>query len=86
MQNVGRIAMRDMGDWWVAFYVLPTPEGTEEWTEMGRIKLYLAADSEERKQLFINVFKHYVAEVIQHIAGKEPTWSEERDGTDPVPS
>jgi hypothetical protein len=59
---VGRIAMRVQGDWWVAYYAKPgTMDGA---LELGRVRMAVVADSEERKHAFVAVVQNWVAESV----------------------
>ncbi len=68
-QQVGRLALRVEGDWWVAYYALPdTMDGA---FEMGRIAMGLVQDR-RRKQAFMDLMRDGVAEFLQDMTGERP--------------
>lgn len=68
-QQVGRLALRVEGDWWVAYYALPnTMEGA---IEMARILMALVQEP-ARKQAFMGLMQHAVTEFLKDITGASP--------------
>lgn len=70
-QQVGRLALRVEGDWWVAYYAMPfTMEGA---IELGRVLLVLVKKS-DRKQTFMDLMSDSVSEFLQSITGAVPNF------------
>jgi hypothetical protein len=67
--QIGRIAMRVEGDWWVAYYALPTTmDGA---IELGRIAMRLVQDR-SRKEAFMAIMRDAVSEFVEDTLGKAP--------------
>jgi hypothetical protein len=66
---VGRLALRQVGDQWVAFYAVP--ESMEGALELGRIQLVLV-EREERRRAFMNLMSDVVADLIEERVGVRP--------------
>jgi hypothetical protein len=65
-QQVGRVALRVEGDWWVAYYALPnTMEGA---IEMGRVLMALVQDR-DRKEAFMGLMRSAVGEFLKAATG-----------------
>jgi hypothetical protein len=72
-QQVGRLAMREEGDTWVAYYAMPgTMDGA---LVLGSIKMAIAANA-DRKQEFMALMKEAVADLIESQCGHRPVWPE----------
>jgi hypothetical protein len=70
---LGRLAMRQEGQSWVAYYAQPgTMEGAI-W--LGAIKLSLV-ENLERKQKFMDLMMDALSEIITMSAGQKPVWDE----------
>lgn len=69
-QQIGRLAMRMEGDWWVAYFAAPT--SMEGALELGRIKLRLVEDK-DRKEAFMAIFQSFIGELIKEKTGREPS-------------
>jgi len=68
--NVGRLALRVEGSWWVGYYALPgTMDGA---IELARIKMLIVADNEMRKEAFILLLQSFVADYIEEKTGHRP--------------
>jgi hypothetical protein len=74
-QQVGRLALRVEGDWWVAYYALP--DSMEGAIDLGRIQMALVQDR-GRKQLFMDLMKSALGEFLRDATGGDPTWPEVR--------
>ncbi len=71
-QQVGRLALRVEGDWWVAYYALPaTMDGA---IELGRIAMRLVQDR-ARKEAFMALMRDAIEEFIAEMFdGQSPDW------------
>lgn len=74
-QEMGRLAMRVEGDWWVAYYALTTT--MDDALELGRIRMGIVADY-SAKQIFMALMRDAVAAIIREKTGAEPGWNEPR--------
>lgn len=60
-EQMGRIAFRVEGDWWVAYYALPnTMDGA---LELARIQMAIVTNHPQRMQAFMKLIQGYVKEV-----------------------
>lgn len=66
-QQIGRLAMRREGNWWVAYYA--EPDTMEEAFRLGQVHMSVVQD-EGRKQAFMDIFKSFIAEVLTSDAGE----------------
>ena len=58
----GRISYRVQGDWWVAYYALPTTmDGA---IELGRVQMSIVTTNPVRKEAFMEIMRDYIAETI----------------------
>jgi hypothetical protein len=74
MQQVGRLALRVEGNFWVAYFAeLGTMVGA---VEMGRVAMTIVRDP-QRKAEFIELFKGFLAEFLKEKTGSrsEPEWT-----------
>lgn len=70
-QRIGRLAMREQGDRWVAYYALDnTMDGA---IELGSIAMAFV-DRPDRKQQFMDLMRECVGDVIQRQTGTRPNW------------
>ncbi len=78
--QVGRIAFRAEGDWWVAYYALP--DTMDKALELARIQMAIVADHPWRKDTFMKLIQHYVKELVPafEIADHRPAPEHERSG------
>ena len=71
-QKIGRLAMRDEGDYWNAYYAMPdTMEGA---ILLGSIAMRFIDDNELRKSLFMELMKQAVGDIIEPRTGGTVTW------------
>lgn len=68
-QQVGRLALRQEGDWWVAYYAMPTT--MDRAVELGRVRFSIALNP-EHKQTFLSLMSGVVADLIEHQTGTRP--------------
>lgn len=67
--QVGRLAFRVEGDWWVAYYAMPdTMEGA---VELARIAMRLVQDR-ARKEAFMAIMRDAIADFLQDVSGNRP--------------
>jgi hypothetical protein len=79
-QKVGRLALREEGENWNAYYAMPdTMDGA---LPLGSIKIGFAKRSDTTKRAFIDLMRECVADVIEDATGVRPTWPE---GIQPAP-
>ncbi len=70
-KTAGRLAMRQEGDLWKAYYAMPdTMEGA---LLLGTIQMRLVYD-DRRREAFINLMKEALTDVMKEIAGGEVVW------------
>jgi hypothetical protein len=70
-KEVGRLAMRVEGDFWVAYYAMPhTMEGA---IPLASIRMG-ATKNQERKDAFFELAKGIVADLLKETIGHQPTW------------
>lgn len=68
-QQVGRLAMRQEGEWWVAYLAkIGTMDGA---MELGRIRMTVVQHP-ERKQAFMGIFSGFVADILEAEFGQRP--------------
>ncbi len=78
-EQVGRLAMRTEGCWWVAYYALP--DTMDDALELGRIRMQ-AVQQAKRKDAFLALMREAVSDILEECVGKRPTWP---DGPQPAP-
>lgn len=62
LTQMGRIAFRAEGDWWVSYYALPdTMEGA---LELARIQMAIVSNHPQRKNTFMKLIQGYVKEIV----------------------
>lgn len=78
--KVGRLAIRQEGKFWNAYYALP--DSMEGATLLGSIALRFVIGNEDRKNAFMSLMRESVGDVVEEQAGIRPTWP---DGPQPAP-
>lgn len=68
---VGRLAMREEGDRWVAYYA--HPQTMEMAVEIGSICMVAIETNQARKEAFLTMMWEIVADAIEGLTGKRPT-------------
>lgn len=68
-QQVGRLAFRVEGDWWVAYFAQVNTMADA--IELGRIAMRLVQEP-RRKQAFMGIMKDAVGEFMVDVYGKAP--------------
>lgn len=71
-QQIGRLAMRQEGGNWVAYYALP--DSMEEAIFLGSIRVNAVTDNPERKHAFMAMMRDIVSDIIEEQTGVRPTW------------
>jgi hypothetical protein len=75
MEQIGRLAMRVEGNFWVAYYAMPdTMEGA---IELGRIAMAaVGPENLERKQMYMGMMRDFVSDMLNDRIGHRPEWPE----------
>lgn len=79
-KEMGRIAFRAEGNWWVAYYALPdTMEGA---LELARIQMSFVVNHPQRKDAFMKLIQQGISSVAPEflIADQRPAPEHERSG------
>lgn len=78
--KVGRLAFREEGDLWVAYYAKPdTMDGA---LYLGSVRMAIITREPKRKEQFIGLMREAVADVLEDRTGVRPKWPE---GIQPAP-
>lgn len=73
-QKIGRLALREEGSMWNAYYALPdTMEGA---IFIGSIAMRFVRDHELRRNIFIGLMRDAVSDLMEELLGARPTWPE----------
>lgn len=70
--QVGRLAMREEGPNWVAYYTVP--DSMEGALLLGSIRMGAVTDRPERKQQFMDLMREVVSDLIEEQTGVRPKW------------
>lgn len=73
MKKLGRLALREEGTLWNAYYAMP--DSMEGALFLGSIQMRFV-DNEERKWAFIDLMTKAVADIIEEMTGERPVWNE----------
>ncbi len=78
--QVGRIAFRVEGAWWVAYYALP--DSMENALELARIRMAIIRDHPQRRDSFMKLIQSFVKEIVPafETAAQQPAPEHERSG------
>lgn len=71
-KQIGRLAMRQEGDNWTAYYALPNTMDGAIW--LGSVKMAFVGNAPDRKQIFMDLMRECVSDIIQGETGVRPTW------------
>ena len=71
-QKIGRLAMRQEGGNWIAYYALP--DSMEEAIFLGSIRMGAITKNRERKDAFMDMMRDIVADIVEDETGTRPTW------------
>jgi hypothetical protein len=72
--KIGRLALREEGKFWNAYYALP--DSMEDAILLGSIAMQFVAGNQERKDAFMGLMRESVADLIEETAGARPSWPE----------
>ena len=72
MNQVGRLAMRQEGGYWNAYYALPESMGDALF--LGSISMSAVSGNEARKAAFIGMMRDVVSALIEDSTGVRPVW------------
>ena len=73
-RKIGRLALREEGENWSAYYAMPdTMEGA---IFLSSIRMAIVTESETRKQQFMSLMRDVVADMIEEATGVRPIWRE----------
>ena len=72
MQQIGRLAMRQEGQNWNAYYALP--DSMADPIFLGSIRMGAITDNPERKQAFMQMMREIVSDIIEAETGVRPPW------------
>lgn len=70
-QQIGRLAMREEGDLWNAYYAMP--DSMKDAIFLGSIKLRFI-QNETMKKLFMDLMRESVGDLIEEQTGVRPVW------------
>ena len=73
-QQMGRLALRVEGEFWNAYYALPTTMGDA--ILLGSIRMALVQDF-SAKQLFMALMRDAVSAIIECEVGIKPSWPDD---------
>jgi len=80
LQQIGRLALRDEGVWFKAYYAMPnTMKGA---LILGMIRMKCIIERPERKREFMALMQQAVSDIIEEAFGTRPQWPE---GPQPAP-
>ena len=71
MDQIGRLAMRVEGDWWVAYYALP--DTMDDALRLGSIHMSIV-ENRDRKEEFLLLMRTAVGDLIESKTGVRPQW------------
>lgn len=71
--QIGRLAMREEGLSWVAYYA-PRTDSMEHAILLGSITMTAVVEHPERKQQFMDLMRELVGDIVEEVAGVRPIW------------
>lgn len=71
-QQIGRLALRQEGGNWNAYYALT--DTMNDAVYLGSIRMAAVTGHPERKQLFMEMMRDIVSDIIEKETGTRPTW------------
>jgi hypothetical protein len=75
-KEIGRLAFRQEGDNWNAYYALS--DTMKDALYLGTIRIGAIEGRPERKTAFMDLMRDVVADILEENTGERPTWSGER--------
>lgn len=79
LTKVGRLAMREEGEFWNAYYAMP--DTMNDAILLGSIRMAFVRDWQV-KELFMSLMRDAVSAIIKDRTGQTPAWP---DGVQPAP-
>lgn len=79
-KEMGRLAMRQEGHQWNAYYALP--DTMQDAVFLGSIPLAAIHGNEARRKAFLNMMQGVVSDIIADRIGYAPDWTEPRQAPD----
>ena len=70
--KIGRLAMRQEGDNWNAYYALP--DNMNNTIFLGSIRMGAVTYNLERKAAFMSMMRDIISDIIEDETGVRPTW------------
>lgn len=70
--QVGRLALREEGENWVAYYAVP--DSMKNAIFLGSIRMGAVVANPERKQAFMDLMRNVVSDLIEETTGIRPQW------------
>jgi hypothetical protein len=70
--QIGRLALREEGNIWSAYYALP--DTMKESVFLGSIRLAAVKENPERKQAFMAMMRDIVSNIIEAETSIRPVW------------
>lgn len=70
--KVGRLAMRQEGDNWNAYYAMP--DTMEDALPLGSIRMGAIIGNDARREEFLNLMRDVLADFIEAETGVRPVW------------
>ncbi len=77
LKQVGRLAMRQEGGNWVAYYALT--ETMKDAIFLGSIRMNAILNNKKRKRIFMDIMRDIIADILEKETGTRPTWGGEQD-------
>ena len=74
--QIGRLAMRQEGGYWNAYYAPPT--GMEQAVLLGSIRAASIVGNKKRKTEFMDMMRDVVSDLIEEAIGIRPAWGGEK--------
>jgi hypothetical protein len=70
-KQIGRLALREEGDNWVAYYAMP--DTMKDAILLGSIRTAIVGE-EKHKQAFMALMREIVSDIIEETMGVRPIW------------
>ena len=67
---IGRLALRQEGNVWVAYYALP--DTMHDAVSLGSIRIAIIEGSPKRRQAFLDIMRDVVGDIIEEGFGRRP--------------
>ena len=74
-EQMGRLALRQEGGNWNAYYALPYT--MDDAIFLGSIRMNLVMANKERKRAFMDLMQESVADIVENQFGVRPSWGGE---------